>query len=261
VFNIFWDRNNQNLQMDPRATSRLVEEKQKDNTMNLEKELKAKRNEIVALQNTIDRERRKKKSLKKFNRHQSQVEPENDPPKKRENTSPIESTIRVLVAEKINSGEMKWMEAQCAYDISHSSVGRILAESRKRKEDEEKSEAGLEVDEPPKKKKRGAHPKLSGETLLAILDWIEDDSGVTLKEIVSRLFGIGIQVSISTVHKYFKQLDVSYKNVLKIPFNWNSDSVIDLRKKYVLKLLSIPSKQKIFVDECGFNLCVRRKKG
>jgi transposase len=228
----------------------------------LEDRLKEKKQELNDLVLELKHARTKMKAMKSAKENTRQETIFSPPPKARGKTTPIDPSIKALVVEKVGSGEMTWEEAQKAYNISSSSIGRILTEARKRKVREEREAAGLPVEEPAPKKKRGPKIKLSGEDLLEILDWVEEDNGLTLKEIVLRLKEQrGITISKATLHNYFKKMDISYKDVLPIPQRWNTLPVIDQRQQYVIKFLQLTTHTKIFLDECPFNLLVRRRKG
>jgi transposase len=140
-------------------------------------------------------------------------------------------------------------------------VARIVGERKKEEERNKRKASGLSADSPPLKKRRGRKPKLSGEDILELLDWIEEDSGLRIKDIRTRLAERGITISKASICKYLSKLDISYKLVLPIPDRWNADPVVKARREYVLNFIALSSHCKVFIDESSFNLHVRRRKG
>jgi transposase len=221
-------------------------------TRELEEQVKDFRERFIALELQLERERRKSEALERL---ASRSRNTGSSPTQRGKTTPIEPSIRALIVEKVSSGEMTWAEAARNYNVSRSTVARIVAEAKRKREDQS------EEQQPPPKKQRGRRPKLSGDDILEILEWIEDDNGLRLKDIRVRLAERSITVSKPTLCKYLAKMDITYKSVLSIPERWNTDTVIRQRQEFVLKLLTLSFHTKVYIDESSLNLHVRRRKG
>jgi transposase len=173
--------------------------------------------------------------------------------------------VQVLVQEKVyEKGEMSWKEAAEAYNIHHSSVSRIVHAARAH----ELCQQALALHDllpapAPTKKRKGRKPALGGDDLVAILDWIEDQPALTLKQIITRIeTELNKKVSKATVECTFESLDVSFKEMVKIPAKWNTDAVLRSRQEYVnQRVRDFVGRPLVFVDECPFNLHVVARRG
>lgn len=131
----------------------------------------------------------------------------------------ISPQIRNLVVEKVLIwGEMSYEKAAATYGISSASVGRIIAEEKKFKQDDLKKVI---------KEKRGCKSLLQFTHLIYLLKKLEDDSTISLKKMVEDLeTKYNISTSISALDRQFKQMEITWKNTYKIPFDWNGQEVI-----------------------------------
>lgn len=118
-----------------------------------------------------------------------------------------------------------------------------------------------------KKLKGGARKKsLLPEHLDVIREWIDENCGITLKVIRNRLLDkFKIAISEQTVNRYIGAFNYTFKNATPIPMKRNDDQVINSRHDYAVKFLDILSKfdesHLFFVDEVGFNVSMRTKRG
>jgi len=53
-------------------------------------------------------------------------------------------------------------------------------------------------------------------------------------------------------------MNISWKNVLQIPTNWNTDK---RRMSHIGKLGQLYPRLLYFIDECGFNMNIKKSKG
>lgn len=118
-----------------------------------------------------------------------------------------------------------------------------------------------------KKLKGGTRKKtLLSEHVDAIREWIDEDCGITLRVLRSRLYDkFNVTVSEQTVNRYIADFNYTFKNVTLIPKKRNDDKVINERHDYAVKFMDILSKfdesHLVFVDEVGFNVSMRSKRG
>ena len=224
--------------------------------------LQAKTRRLAEEQAQIER---KKRSLTHFIEQHPTAPVEVQPPAKRRRGQPISNEVKALIREKVyEKEEMTWKEAAEAYNVHHSSIGRIVHAARAH-EFRQQALALHNPSPPPAatKQRRGRKPALGGEELVTILEWIEDNPALTLKQIVARIKNeLHKNVSKSTVERTFESLDVSYKETVRIPAKWNTEAVIRARQEYVTeRVRDFVGRPLVFVDECPFNLHVVSSKG
>lgn len=103
--------------------------------------------------------------------------------------------------------------------------------------------------------------KLSQEHNDFIMDLVDEDCSITLKEIKRKLNErFQLQVCISTISNVLGDFMYSFKRVHLVPIRRNCINTINLRFQYIVKLLRIISNEEskiIFVDETGFNVSMR----
>jgi len=159
---------------------------------------------------------------------------------------------------------LPYKEVAKLYEVSRSSVGRIVKEAREERKRQKDEEEGTAHSEPPRKrKKRGRKEKIDSETLLIVLGWIEDTPNIPLKEICRRLKDdttVG-KVSISTLNRKLDKVDITYKDILDIPNRWNTEEVIVRRREYVRNIFQVGFRPLVFLDECPFNINIHARKG
>ncbi|XP_039666173.1 uncharacterized protein LOC120564968 [Perca fluviatilis] len=72
-------------------------------------------------------------------------------------------------------------------------------------------------------------------------------------------------VSLSTIDRVLKRNMISLKKAYRVPFERNSERLKELRYQYVQRMFQLDSMERphecIFLDEAGFNLTERRRRG
>jgi len=137
------------------------------------------------------------------------------------------------------------------YGISRASISRILL-AEKQKINNETSKLT---------QKRGRKTPLTGDVLVYILGKLEQNSQLTLEEIknsVETMFHI--ETSTTAIERALQKMNITWKNVLLIPSNWNSEEVIKARAIFVMNLAKLFTCHIVYVDETGFNLHTCRSK-
>lgn len=113
--------------------------------------------------------------------------------------------------------------------------------------------------------KGGKKPKvLSEEEIDVIITWIEEDSGISIKQIQSKVMtSYQKPVSVSTIGNYLEGRLFTLKQVHYEPVTMNTIENKTRRANYVrrLNLLVQQGKQIVWLDETNFNLFCRRKQG
>eukprot|EP01114_Cavostelium_apophysatum_P013412 TRINITY_DN3246_c0_g1_i2.p1 TRINITY_DN3246_c0_g1~~TRINITY_DN3246_c0_g1_i2.p1 ORF type:complete len:312 (-),score=53.44 TRINITY_DN3246_c0_g1_i2:52-987(-) len=112
---------------------------------------------------------------------------------------------------------MTYDQAATTFKISRASVARIVKEGKRKRDDP-----------PPQPKKRGRKSELTPEALIFLLLRLEDESTLTLKEMVEILR---------------KDLDIT-----------TSTSALDQFTRYSLR-------HRIYIDESGFHMLIKKSKG
>ena len=117
-------------------------------------------------------------------------------------------------------------------------------------------------------KRKGGHrrPKLNDIQKDQIMDWIEENCTLSLKQIRDKLLDRypDIQrISLETLNKVFKEFHYSFKRVTLVPERRNTTEVIESRFRYaVLYNQMMINKNKVFfVDETGVQVHSRRRYG
>lgn len=113
--------------------------------------------------------------------------------------------------------------------------------------------------------KGGKKPKvITEEEIDVIVSWIEDDAGLTLEQIKSKvLHTFQKTVSVSTIGNYLEDRVLTFKQVHYEPVTMNSIANKARRAEYVRTLNELvqQGKQIVWLDETNFNLFCRRKRG
>ncbi len=190
---------------------------------------------------------------------------EQQAPAKRRRGQPLSTQIKSLIVEKVHTnGELSWDEAVVAYGVSRSTIQRVVAMARVQETHQQAIALGEPIVPPlPTIKKRGRKPALSGGDLVEILDWIEENSILTLKQIVSRIDSeLKKKVTKSTVERALEALNISYKDVVEIPEKWNTPEVLAARQRFVhTQVRDFVGRPLVFIDESAFNMRVVARKG
>jgi len=100
----------------------------------------------------------------------------------------------------------------------------------------------------------------------AIRSWVDDDCLITLKKLAVLMHDeFGITVSISTIDRCLREFHYTIKNILPIPEARNSERIIELRFLYSQEFRRLeqitPLESFLFLDEVGFKVCTRPKRG
>lgn len=95
-----------------------------------------------------------------------------------------------------------------------------------------------------------------------IEEYIEANPGITVKNIQTKLRDDkNVVISPTTIHAGLRELKITLKLASVEVAQMNSERTIMLRKAYALEFPSWASQSReklIFIDECGFNLHLRR---
>ncbi|XP_073761989.1 uncharacterized protein [Danio rerio] len=112
---------------------------------------------------------------------------------------------------------------------------------------------------------------LNEEQELAIVNMVIADNEIKLKEIQSRVvednfvFGNIAAISLTSISRTLAKHRVRMKHLYKVPFERNSERIKELRHQYVQRVMELEANQVpheiIYVDEAGFNLAKRRRRG
>jgi transposase len=117
----------------------------------------------------------------------------------------------------------------------------------------------------PRKRGGATRSKMTQVAQEAIEQWINDSATMTLRQIKTRLSEqFGIFVSEKTVSLSLTKCGFTFKLVRALPTARNTPEAIISRRQYAeMFLRDAPADQRniIWVDECGFNLYLRRKHG
>lgn len=228
----------------------------------LNERLKQLRSEVIAVYEILEKTKRTEKALENFHRAIDAVEIQELAPSehKRRRFQAISDEVKALVVDNVlYKGSMSWKDAEKAFDISRSSIARILKAERKRKAE------GPPLDHPNPKKKRGRKSPLTEEILIFILSRLEENSQLTLRDMVKMCEEtFQIQTSEDAISHALEKMQITWKNVLPIPSNWNTPQIIDARTKFcgsTLPQIEMQGRSMIYIDESGFNMHVKKSKG
>jgi len=114
----------------------------------------------------------------------------------------------------------------------------------------------------PPPRKRGRHSPLSVDVLVGVLLKLEQEATVSLVELVNYIkTTFNVDTSTSALDRALKSMDITWKNVVEIPVDWNTISTIQQRMNYIATLSHFGSRPKVYIDESGFNMHLKRSKG
>ena len=107
--------------------------------------------------------------------------------------------------------------------------------------------------------------KITADGLAAIAHWVDDRPDSTLAQLVGRLQEeLGISVCKATISNAPIKIGFTVKLLRALPVSRNCPTTVLARKEYAQMFLSEAPpdrRQIVWVDECGFNLHIRRKYG
>lgn len=96
---------------------------------------------------------------------------------------------------------------------------------------------------------------MSTEVMVSVLQMVEDNPSFTLSKIVEKLSEQGIQTSISSLNRFLENTEITWKDTLSIPKNWNSEQVLEERIRYVKEFLYLKhNREVVFIGETGLHL-------
>lgn len=118
------------------------------------------------------------------------------------------------------------------------------------------------------KKLRGGvrNQKLNSLIKNSIMTWVDEDCSLTLKKLKIRVFEeFSKTVSLKTIDRVLIEFSYSFKNITLIPARRNDEEVILARQIYSAFFMDLVSREDeeniIFVDEVGFSVSMRCRKG
>lgn len=117
--------------------------------------------------------------------------------------------------------------------------------------------------DPSKAKNRNKTPcKLTRGIRDSIKTMVDNNAAITLKEIQRDLNELtGVFLSLTSINTVISDFCYSLKNIVNVPARRNSVEVIGRRYEYALHFSKLDQNKILFVDETGFSICTRRKKG
>ncbi|XP_026048262.1 uncharacterized protein LOC113036261 [Astatotilapia calliptera] len=112
---------------------------------------------------------------------------------------------------------------------------------------------------------------LSNDQELAIVEMVTANNAIKLREIQTRIvadheiFDNIDRISLTTISRTLSKHRVRMKQLYTVPFKRNSERVKELRRQYVQRVMELEANQAphefIYIDEAGFNLAKRRRRG
>ena len=94
------------------------------------------------------------------------------------------------------------------------------------------------------------------------MDQLEQDSILPLASLVHYIQEtFQFTTLISTLDHVLQLMDVTWKNVVKVPINWNTAPIIAQHIAYIRLLSQYDKRPTVFINESGFNLHVQKSKG
>ncbi|XP_032363963.1 uncharacterized protein LOC116677839, partial [Etheostoma spectabile] len=112
---------------------------------------------------------------------------------------------------------------------------------------------------------------LNNDQELAIVEMVVANNAIKLHEIQARIvedheiFDNIDSISLTTITRTLSKHRVRMKQLYAVPFERNSERVKELRRQYVQRVMELEANQAphefIYIDEAGFNLAKRRRRG
>lgn len=165
----------------------------------------------------------------------------------------IDDNTRKLIIERVIIDGERLIDVAKSFKLSKSTVHGIIKIFKESGRSEK-----VQIRGKPPKKIKSDHSDFIERIL-------ENNPTLTLKEIASRCFNEhDINVSISTVQKHLESLKITLKRNSLLLDRVNDSTRLALRKEYARNFQTyspVEDSKKIFVDECGFNLHLRRGQG
>jgi len=165
----------------------------------------------------------------------------------------VEDNIRKLIVESHISGHST-KQISTFLNIKYSTIYAIIKVYQKEDRFDAKLKGG----------KR--YKKINENHIHAIRSWIDEDCGLSLKAIKCRLQEeFSISICEKTVDRYISSFSYTLKRTSLIPEKRNDANCINARYDYAKKFFEILTSHNeshiFFVDEVGFNVSMRCKRG
>lgn len=118
------------------------------------------------------------------------------------------------------------------------------------------------------KKQRGGirNKKLTEEQKNIVRNWVDENCSITLKKLCTKIEdNFNISVSHMTVERCLRDFQYSLKRVHLLPIQRNNENAINQRAEYANEFMhllsSISESNIIFIDEAGFSISMRSRRG
>lgn len=169
------------------------------------------------------------------------------------NYKKISNEDRMKILNKFNQC-MSNTDIATSLELNYSAVSKIIKNYQKTGVLNAKAKGG------------DNRSKLSQEQKMAIRCWVDENCLITLNEMRLRVIEtFNLTVSCSTIDRCLKEFHYTVKQVVTIPKQRNSENTIQKRYEYSQKFrnleVSRPTEEFIFVDEVGFTVSSRPKRG
>eukprot|EP00298_Acanthocystis_sp_HF-20_P030241 c9341_g1_i1.p1 GENE.c9341_g1_i1~~c9341_g1_i1.p1 ORF type:complete len:490 (+),score=82.57 c9341_g1_i1:24-1472(+) len=245
-----------------------VQHRRKD----LQKKIDETQNLLTKMYEELNRETVKQKAIESYNTSKEKKPTQTDilPPSQQKRTKYQKLTPEVkslIVSNLLNKQSMTWKEAVKTFEVSESTIARVLKEEktkkRKLQDDQIEQEINGEDNNIKPVNKKGRKSLITPDALCLLLDLVDKNSQITLHELNKALRDVyKIEVSDSSIARALATANITWKIVLPIPDTWNTPRIIQLRKHFVSEVIpKYENHLKCYVDESGFNLHLRNKKG
>ena len=175
------------------------------------------------------------------------------PNQKRQQRKTISSDLREQMYKFFSSGRSdSYIAAEM--HLPRSTVYSILSKFRKTGTLDPKPRGG------------NRRPLLSLEQKEKIINWVDENSLITLKELKQNVHDeFGIVVSLSTVDRVIGQFHYTLKSLVRVPERQNCQTTIQKRLEYSEMFRELETmvmhESIIFLDEVGFAVVTRPKRG
>ncbi|KAK0151758.1 hypothetical protein N1851_006859 [Merluccius polli] len=170
----------------------------------------------------------------------------------------ISDEIRATVVHVVVHGRtMKEAGQLVQPNLSRFTVASIVRTFRRENRTERQQSIG------------GRRRLLTAEQETALVNMVIANNAITLREIQTRIiedqeiFQGTNSISLSTIDRVIQQNHIRTKQLYRVPFERNSDRVKEQRFQYTMFEMDAMADphEYIFIDEAGFNLTKRRKRG
>lgn len=160
-----------------------------------------------------------------------------------------ESVKDLVIAGHIEGYRSSYLSE--TYKVNVNTVNSIIRRFKKYKKDA---------------RPRGKKPsKLNEEQINSVREYVDTDCTKSLSEIADFIHSnFGIQVCLSTVHRYLEKIHYTFKRLSPIPARRNCEATINHRYNYALRFFEIDSVARnriYFIDEAGIAIHIRTNYG